>query len=138
MNSKKIAFISVLLCLSFFSMGQVTKFKSTSFATKIFNESTSHWGKWSEPEETEVLLTIDITNERIRIFSKEEQVYDIIKFYKKETDNDGDETMKFQCVNENGLKCHVRFVVLNSKNGQRQLYIDFSNMMWMYNIYNLD
>ena len=54
------------------------------------------------------------------------------------TDVDDDETLKFQCVNEDGLKCFVRFVILKSQNGRKQLYVDFADMSWMYNIYKMD
>jgi hypothetical protein len=120
------------------TFAQVFKFKSTSFSSKIKNDNTGRWSDWSTLSETEVLITIDFDGERIKIFSKSEQEYDIIKFFEKEVDRDGDETLKFQCVNEDGRKCFVRFVVLLSKNGQRQLYVDFADMMWMYNIYKLD
>jgi len=123
---------------TFQSSAQVTKFKSTEFATCIKNDYTGKWGAWSSFKETEVLITIDLSKERIKVFSKVEQVYDIIRYYDKTIDRDGDETLKFQCVNEDGLKCYVRFVILNSKGGQRQLYVDFSDMMWVYNIYHLD
>ena len=125
--------ISSTLCFS-----QVTKFKTTSLSIKSKNEVTNKWSNWSEPESADILISIDLTTERIKIFSKTEQVYDIIKYYDKDTDSDGDETLSFQCVDKEGLKCIVRFVILNSKNGQRQLYIDYSDIMWMYNIYNLD
>ncbi len=135
---KKLLFAILFTLLANTLIAQVTKFKSTSYASKTKNEYTKKWSKWSAFEETEVLITIDLTNERIRIFSKKEQVYDIIKYYDKETDSDGDETLQFLCVNEDGIKCFVRFVVLNSQNGRRQLYVDFADMMWVYNIYKLD
>jgi len=138
MKSKGLIIAILLTLIANISFGQLTKFKSTSYATKFKNEYTGNWGKWSAFEETEVLITIDVTNDRIKIFSKKEQVYDIIKYYDLETDSDGDETLQFHCVNEDGLKCFVRFVVLNSRNGRRQLYVDFADMMWVYNIYKLD
>ena len=138
MKFRKLLLCMFLSALSFQAVAQITKFKSTSFATKFKNEYSGSWSKWSEFEKTEVLITIDLNNERIKVFSKVEQVYDIIKYYEKETDQDGDETLQFQCVNEDGLKCNVRFVILNSQNGQRQLYVDFADMMWVYNIYKLN
>ena len=128
----------LLLTVSVFSYSQVTKFKTTSYASKSKNVSTNNWTKWSEPSDTEILISKDLTNERIKIFSKEEQVYDIIKYYDKDTDSDGDETLSFQCVDVDGIKCIVRFVILNSQNGRKQIYIDYNNIMWMYNIYNLE
>lgn len=118
--------------------GQVTKYRTTSVSIKTKNKSNNQWTKWSEPEKVNVLITVDIENNRIKIFSKKDQIYDIIQYNDKETDDDGDDVLQLLCVNEDGLKCNVRFVVLNSKNGKRQIYIDFADMIWMYNIYKLD
>ncbi len=138
MRTIKVILFFAFLLTGFTSFGQVIKFKSTSFSSKYKNESTSKWSTWSKLEETEVLITIDLDDQRIKVFSKSEQEYDIIKYFDKEIDSDGDETLKFHCVNEDGRKCYVRFVILHSKDGQRQLYIDFADLMWMYNIYKLD
>lgn len=138
MKLKFILLHSVFFLLINTSIGQVTKFKTTSYSSKFKVENSSSWSKWEKLENTDILITMDFTNDRIKIFSKKEQVYDIIKYYDKETDSDGDITNQFQCVNEDGIKCIVRLVLLNSKNGQRQIYIDFADIMWMYNIYKLD
>lgn len=138
MSFKKSILVFLLFLISQLMTGQITKFKSSSYAYSVKNENTGSWSKWSDLEETEVLITVDLSSDRIKIFSKMEQVYDIIKYYDKEVDKDGDETLKFHCVNDDGLKCYVRFVILNSRNGRRQLYVDFADMMWVYNIYKLE
>jgi hypothetical protein len=84
------------------------------------------------------LLTIDGDNNRIKIFSKQEQVYDIIKTYESVIDDDGDKTSKWLCINEDGLKCFIRLVKLNSQEGRNQIYVDFDDLMFAYNIYRLD
>lgn len=139
--SKKHLNLGLTILLVFFTsitLAQVTKFRTNSFSMKTKNEKTKQWTKWSEAEKADILITIDIENNRIKIFSKGEQVYDIIKYYEKVTDDEGDETIQFQCVNEDGLKCIVRFVILNSREGRRQLYVDFADVMIVYSIYKLD
>lgn len=128
----------LLLTVSAFCFSQVTKFKTTSLSIKTKNEITKKWTLWSDPENVDILISIDLTNERIKIFSKQDQIYDIIKYYDKSIDSDGDETLSFQCVDQDGLKCFVRFVILKSQKNRKQIYVDYSDMMWMYNIYNLD
>lgn len=125
-------------CIISFSFGQVTKCKATGCSYKTKNEYTKKWSDWSDLQEVDILITIDFKNDRIKVFSKKDQVYDIIKYYEKETDDENDETFKYLCVNEDGLKCYVRLVKLNSRGGRRQLYVDFSDMMLLYNIYVLD
>lgn len=134
---KSILTITFVL-ITFACYSQVTKFKTTSISLREKSAYTNKWSEWSKPKEAEILVSIDLTNERIKIFSKEDQVYDIIKYYDKETDDDGDETISFQCVDQDGLKCIIRFVILNSQNQRRQLYIDYSDTMWVYNMHYLD
>ncbi len=119
------------------SFGQVLKCKTTSIAIKTYNEYSERWSDWSDWEDVNILITLDVDNDRIKIFSKENQIYDIIKDIRKSTDSDGDETYEWLCVNEDGIKCGVR-LIQNSLGEERQIYVEFSNMMWGYNIYVLD
>lgn len=135
----KIKFFTLILTLFIFSChGQVVKCKTTGFAFRSKDETTDLWSKWSEFEAVEILLTIDGDNNRIKIFSKQEQVYDIIKTYESVIDDDGDKTSKWLCINEDGLKCFIRLVKLNSQEGRIQIYVDFDDIMFAYNIYRLD
>ncbi|MFY7739593.1 MAG: hypothetical protein ACOVQC_03665 [Flavobacterium sp.] len=136
MKIKFFTLISTLFILC--SYGQVVKCKTTGLAFRSKDETTDLWSKWSEFEAVELLLIIDADNNRIKIFSKEEQVYDIIKTYESIIDDDGDKTSKWLCINEDGLKCFVRLVKLNSQEGRNQIYVDFEDLMFVYNIYRLD
>lgn len=134
----KYLFGLVIIFLTNTAIGQIAKFKSTSLSLRTKNESTGNWTKWSDLEKVELLIVLDIQNDRVKIYSREEQVYDIIKYYEKEVDYQSDETMRMLCIDREGLKCNIRFVKLNSQNGRHQLYVDFADVMWMYNIFKLD
>jgi len=127
----------VLLTFTVTSFGQVYKFKSTSFSSK-YQINDYKWSEWSEATESSVLITVDINKYRITIYSKTTQVYDIAKDEGKTTDNDGDDFYSFYCVNEDGLTCRVRLAKLNSQNGRNQVYVDFKDFKWVYNVYLLD
>ena len=132
-----------LLLLTFITLNsicysQVVKFKISSVSFKNYDEKIGQWEDWTEIEEVDILGTIDVDNDRIRIFSKSEQNYDVIENKGKRTDNDGDDIIEWICVNEDGMKCGVRLVTLNSRNGRKQLYVDFNNFYILYNIYFLD
>lgn len=118
------------------SFGQVLKFKSSSFAMKFKTESK--WAEWSDFEDVSVLIVMDNDDGRFTIYSKEKQVYDVAENEGKETDSDGDDTWSFYCVNEDGNTCRVRLVKLNSQEGRLQLYVDFSDVKVLYNMYSLD
>ena len=129
--------IFIFLTLSFSSVGQVYKLKSTGLSSKYKIDEYS-WSDWSQFEECSVLITIDMNKERITIFSKVTQVYDIAEYEGQSTDGDGDDFTSFFCVNDEGLTCRVRLAKLNSQDGLLQIYVDFSDLKWVYNVYSLD
>lgn len=135
---KRLFLLIILTTMLTSAYSQVIKCKADAISIKTKNEYTDMWSDWSKWETVDILITIDPNNDRIKVFSKKDQVYDIIKSYGESYDNDGDKTIKWQCVNEDGLKCTVRLVKLISQGGKSQLYIDFADMMWVYNIYKLD
>ncbi|WP_395054950.1 hypothetical protein [Flavobacterium sp.] len=134
----KTIFILLFILFNLNSYSQIIKCKTTGFASRSKNEISEIWTEWSDFKEVEILLIIDPDNDRIKIFSKEDQVYDIIKSYESEIDQDGDKTIKWLCVNEDGIKCIVRLVKLYSQEGRSQIYVDFEDFMYVYNIYKLD
>jgi hypothetical protein len=134
---KSFGLMLVLLTLSSAAFGQVYKMKSSSFASK-YQINDYKWSEWSEASESSVLITIDLNKQRITIYSQTKQVYDIAEDEGKTTDDDGDDFYSYYCVNEDGLTCRIRLAKLNSQNGRNQIYVDFSDMKWMYNVYSLD
>ena len=140
MGIKNLFFILLLFCATFVmsvAQAQVYKLRTTSvaFKSKVNNYKWSNWSSW---EDTSVLVVMDVEKDRITVYSKETQIYDIAENEGNEEDEDGDETWSYYCVNEDGLNCRVRFVKLNSQDGRLQLYIDFDDMSWVYNLYSLD
>ena len=129
--------ILILLAFSSTSYGQVYKLKSTSISSK-YKINDYKWSDWSEPSETSVLITFDLNKDRITIYSKTTQVYDIAKYEGETIDDEGDGFLSYYCVNAEGLACRVRLAKLNSQNGRNQVYVDFSDMKWVYNVYTLD
>lgn len=127
----------VFLAFSTVSFGQVYKLKSTSYSSK-YKINDYKWSDWDEWEETSVLITIDLKNERITIYSKLTQVYDIAENEGEEYDNEGDKTLSLYCIDKEGLTCRIRLVKLISQGGRNQLYVDYKDMNWVYNVYSLD
>lgn len=103
-----------------------------------FSELTDYgWSDWSEFEETNIVITIDPSNELVVINSQMEQVYQIIETYDLYTDEDGDEFMKFNCVDSEGIVCDVTLGKLISQGGTLQVYVDFADVRWVYNVSKL-
>jgi hypothetical protein len=82
--------ITFLLTISISATGQVRKFKSTSYSY-MYKINEYRWSDWSESTESSVLITLDLNNERITIYSATKQVYDIAEYEGETTDDDGDD-----------------------------------------------
>lgn len=127
-------FFSILLFVFLFKVCNAQVLKFRSYSSSIKTNGNYGWTKWSEPTENNILIVLDLDKNRVSIYSKETQVYDIYKSYDRVTDNDGDYIFEYACIDGEGLRCHIRWVKLNSQNGRIQVYVDFSDMMWMYNV----
>ena len=134
---KSTLLLGLFLLIGSVSYGQVIKLRTTGLAIK-YEIDDYRWGEWSEFEPVSVLVVMDIDADRITIYSKETQVYDVIEAEKKRYDSDGDEYLPFICINEDGVKCRVELATLNSQNRRNQLYVEFGDVMFVYNLYVLD
>lgn len=133
-NMKRIfLLVAFSLLLAFAATAQTVKFSATEFAYKFYNEHTRKWSDWSEWEYCgRMLVVMNFDRERITVYSKETQEYDIVKYYDKTTDDSGGEIVPMLCVNENGLRCNIRLRI--QKNGARQLYVDFNDALFVYQL----
>tara|TARA_R110001599_G_scaffold221395_4_gene420025 strand:- start:49832 stop:50308 length:477 start_codon:yes stop_codon:yes gene_type:complete len=134
MKKSTVTFAFVLFLSVFItelSYGQVLKLKTTSLSMKVKNNA-NRWSDWSDWESTSVLIVFK--DSRITIYSKEKQVYDVIENEGKKTDSDGDDVLSYYCINEDGARCRLRLIRRNSHNGEAQLYIDFNDIKWVYNL----
>lgn len=114
---------------------QVVKVETTSLSYR-YKDDNLKWSKWSDFEETSVLVSIDPDKDRIIVYSKKTQVFDVLDSEGKKTDEDGDNFYSFLCRDEEGKKCRVRLAILNSRSGRRQLYVDYDDLMYVYNLKN--
>lgn len=130
--------IGILFCFFIISLsfGQALKMKATSFAYKIkINDYL--WDNWSSWQPSNVLIAVFDTD-RFVIYSEKVQIYDAIKNEGNTIDSDGDETLSILCIDNEGNRCRIRLVILNSENGRMQIYVDYNDAKWVYNVYLLD
>ena len=132
MKTKLITFFALFVTL--ISTSQIVKFKITAMSTRDYNDKLERWNDWKEFVDADILGLMDGENDRIKLFFEKTQTYDIIKDLGSSIDSDGDETVEWECISENGYKCGVKLVLLNSQNAQRQLYVVFNNYVLAYNL----
>ncbi len=140
-NTMKTKFFSLFLFGAFLLTSttlsaQVIKLRSTGLAYKV--QTDDEWSDWSDFEDTDVLITLDVDNSRFTVYSAEKQVYDISENEGMTTDSDGDDFYAFYCVDQDGKTCRIRFAILHSQDESMQLYVDFNDMKWVYNVRNIE
>lgn len=115
------------------SFAQTYKLRATSVAVKSQNERTGYWSNWSNWEQCNILVVMNIDQDVVTIYSKETQEYDIIEILSNDQrDSDGGVTTTLLCVDADGTRCHMRLRA--QSDGQLQLYIDYKNLMFVYNV----
>jgi hypothetical protein len=127
----------MLLCLSFLmlcgiaSASDILKWQATELAYKT-TDDWGNWSEWSDWEDCSVLIVINTATDRVNIYSSTPQEYDVYDTESAVNDNDGGSSITFHCVDANGLRCDMRIRV--QANGQVQLYIDYNDIMFVYNV----
>lgn len=122
---------AAILCSLVVCSAEVLKLQATSFAYKSQNDY-GYWSDWSDWERSSCLIVINGDNDRIDIYSSVPQEYDIYDYEGESSDLEGGTQYTFKCVDDDGLRCSVRFRI--QSNGDAQLYVDYSNAIWVYNV----
>ena len=120
----------LLLVVVGMSMAGVVRMTATSMAYKVIeNEKQTEWSEWMD---CELLVTIDIEGDRIKIYSNEIQIYDVYDHEEEEPDGDGGASQLFYCVDAKGKKCELRFRL--DADAELQLYIEYPDLKIVYNL----
>ncbi|MBS1776839.1 MAG: hypothetical protein JSS64_11225 [Bacteroidetes bacterium] len=130
-----LSFLFLFLGISSTS-AQIIKLKANEVAVKTKDNNSGRWSNWSDPQTIDVLILVDGNQNRVKIFSKVEQAYDIIKTYNTVTEYNGKTTHKYECIDKAGTRCNLSIV--KHPNGISTLEIEFSDANILYNIYKMD
>jgi hypothetical protein len=115
---------------------QVYRFKTSSLSVMEKDEK-GKWGKWSDFGKAELIITLDGSKNRIVVNSLELQLFKI-KSYGEKISTEFDDTLTFDCVNNDGGACTIMIVTRKNQNNRMQFYINYNDIKMVYNIYNLD
>ncbi len=126
-------FVFLFLIASASAFAQQFKFKTTSLTVLERGGKFNDWGKWSEPLETQLFVTLDFDKNRIVVYSREIQHYKIIESLPKEV-TEVDEINSFLCKNQFGEQAKLSFIVRKNEKNKTQLYIYFTDIIFCYDI----
>ena len=125
----------ILLCLCVATINaQTYYYNTTEFAYK--QKINGQWTAWSDWEKSNMLVTIDFTNDIIRIYSPVHQKYTITQYIKNYTDYYGGKQVEFRFIDQDYDYGTMRLRI--EANGNAQIYIDFIDVMWVYNVVRRD
>ena len=126
-------YLLILLCfISISGYAQVQWYRTTQYAEATIINNCYYWGDW---ESSNMRLCIDIDNDRIIVYSPRIQIYQVYGVYNNGqpyVDDSGGTNIKFYVIDQDYDRGNIRLRV--EKNGNSQIYIDFSNVAWVYNV----
>lgn len=135
MKQLRILFFVIFLFLGKqISYSQTYKFMTTGFSV-LEKDKKGKWGKWSDIEKAALIVTLDISKNRIIVYSQEIQLYSIITYAEKE-ENDKDLIYSFTCEDTDKLPFTISIITRKNQNNRMQLYINQKNVIVVYNIEN--
>lgn len=111
-----------LISLTIFA--QTEWFTATEFAIKVDSE----WSNWID---CDISVKIDIGNDKVTIYSNEVQIYRIIDEVDPPRDKNGTQ-IAFSMIDQDGDRGIFR--IRKQYDGAIQIYVDFSDVSWVYNI----
>ena len=131
---KKNLVLFILFCISLTSYSQTITLKTSSVS---FVEKTEKgkWGKWSDFVDAKIIITIDAKYDRIVVNSPTIQVF-TIKSYGDKIETETDKIVPFDCIDNNGSKCKILAITRKKEGNRMQFYINYSEVKFVYNIYN--
>ena len=126
-------YLLILLCfISISGYAQVQWYRTTQYAEATIINNRYYWGDW---ESSNMRLCIDIDNDQIIVYSPRIQIYQVYGVYNNGqpyVDDSGGTNIKFYVIDQDYDRGNIRLRV--ERNGNSQIYVDFSNVAWVYNV----
>jgi hypothetical protein len=117
------------------SFGQTYKFRTSGYSVLQKNENRK-WGKWSDLNLVNMVVTLDTDKNRIVVYSQSVQLFDIL-VYEPIEENETDIVYAFSCKDNDGKECVLSIITRKKQDNRKQLYITYKDKMIVYNIFNM-
>lgn len=122
--------IILALFMSIPSFSQIINFKATSVAIKEVGY------KWSDWKKCDILITFNLRTDKVVIYSRSIQIYKVLTQGQSYIDESGGEQIKYDVIDQDDDLGDMRLRV--ERNGNSQIYIDFADVSWVYNVIRID
>jgi hypothetical protein len=101
----------------------------------MLKDQNGKWGKWSDLNLVNILVKLDTDKSRIVVYSEIIQLFEIIDYIPLQ-ENETDSIYSFTCKDNNGENCTLSIISRKNQNNRKQLYINYSDRIIVYNIFN--
>ena len=111
---------------------QIQTYRTTQFAQAEVLNGYYVWSNWKS---SNIPVHINFDTDQIIIYSASIQIYQIYSVYNNGNaypDSEGGRTIKFDVIDQDYDKGTIRLRV--DREGNSQIYIDFANIAWVYNV----
>lgn len=134
-NMKRFVFvILVFFSVCCYAGDSIRYYETTSFSMKkVVN---GEWTDWSEWEDSGMIITMNITKDVVEILSPKAQIYNITENKGLYIDQEDGRNVNFSFVDQDGYKGTMRLRI--EQNGNSQLYVEYANIMWVYNLIRIE
>ena len=124
--------LMLVMVLSFAAAdAQIQYYRTTGFAYKYVN-SYGRWTNWTDWQSSDMVITINFNTDVVKIYSPQTQTYRILEHTRNFTDSSGGKQVEFKFIDQDGDRGSMRLRI--ERNGNSQLYVEFSNIIWVYNV----
>jgi hypothetical protein len=113
---------------------QVYKFQTTGFSV-MARDAKGKWGKWSDLQKANIIISLDTNKNRIIVYSQEIQLYKIVS-YRDPEENDSDLIYTFDCEDDDRQPFTISIITRKKQGGRKQMYINQNDFIIVYNIKN--
>ena len=120
----------MLFCFTNNVNAQTYYYKTYQFSIKY--KTNNVWGSWLDWQPSNMKMKIDLDDDIITIYSEKVQVYRVLESMGTYTDDSGGKQTKFFVIDQDNDYGYVRLRI--EKNGNSQVYVEFNDVMWVYNV----
>lgn len=124
--------LTIMLMIGMFVTVQAQNiqwYKTTAYAHATVVNGRYYWSDW---QDSDMDICFNLPEDRIIVYSPTRQIYKITEAGQAESDGKGGQQVTFIAYDQDYDVCHIRLRV--EANGNSQIYVDFNNVAWVYNV----
>ena len=130
---KKFLLIVLMAVISITASAESLWFTGYSYAIKYKTEyNRNNSAGWSSFQKCNVLIEFKMDDDIIIIYSNKTQIYAIYEDAGEYNDNSGGKQKGFYVLDQDYDKGMIRLRI--ARDGTSQIYIDFNDVGWVYNV----